>query len=212
MIGSDVKERSQSMASHPVGDAGRVLEAVTEIALATPEAGHIDRQANRLVAGDFRALDHAFGNFTIAMHIELEPFGAIGGCGDFLDGSAGHRAQRHDRAGCGRSSRCRELAFRMSESLDCHRREEDRHLDSLAKNVRREVNHRDIDQCPRLELNSFEGFTVAAEGDLVVGAAGNVVEERLRKLFPGEFLIVKDVQEWHVGIVAPARRAVICFW
>ena len=100
----------------------------------------------------------------------------------------------------------------MSESLDCHRRQEDRHLDSLAKNVRREVNHRDIDQCPRLELNSFEGFTVAAEGDLVVGAAGNVVEERLRKLFPGEFLIVKDVQEWHVGIVAPARRAVICFW
>ena len=93
----------------------------------------------------------------------------------------------------------------MSETLDCNRRKKDWHLDVLTKNVRREVNFRDVDQCPGSELYAFEGFTVATERDLVVGAAGNVVEERLRKRSLRELFVVEDVQERHVGIVASAR-------
>ena len=67
-------------------------QAAHYYALATPESGDIDSQTDRFVAGDLRALDHAFGYVAVGMHVKLEPLRAIGSLGDFLDGRTGHRA------------------------------------------------------------------------------------------------------------------------
>jgi hypothetical protein len=100
----------------------------------------------------------------------------------------------------------------MSEALDGDGREKHGHLGIVTEDANREVDVRNVYKRARLELEALECFAVAAERDLVIGPARDVVEERLRELSAGAFLVVEDVQEGHAGIVAPAVRAVIRFW
>ena len=72
----------------------------------------------------------------------------------------------------------------MSKALDRHGREEDGHFDALAENMGREVHLRDVDKRSGPEFEALEGVAVAVERGFVVGAAGDVVEERRRKLLP----------------------------
>ena len=165
--------------------AERNREAGAQVALAVAAGDAVDGQHHDLHAGRLGPLQHRPVEPAVLVEIELidlrravlaqflERHGAEGGHSE-------HGAVAR-RGGCHGA-----LAVIVKQPLQRRRRAIDRHCQCLAHDRDREVDLADPGQHARHEVAIVEGGPVAAQGDLVVGAPVDIVEDRPRQPLLGQ--------------------------
>ena len=153
---------------------------VAKVALPIADDLEVDGDGDRPVAGSLGPPDELLRDGAIAVHVQLEPAWRAGSlryrrCA-VLHRSCRERREAEQPTGVGRGPRHRHLGLGIGESLVGHRRDAHRQRQATAEDLGREVDLRDVDEHPRPQASTLEGGRVLAQGDLVVGAADDVVE------------------------------------
>lgn len=156
--------------------AGRQTEPRPLAAVAVTGHGRVDRDAERLDTGRFRAPQEIARELWVNLDVELEPDRLGGGLLHFLDAGGGARAQDVGRAGGTRGARDGELAFRMGDLVQAGGREEQRHCQAPPEQHRARVECAQIRQHALMQADVVESFLVPPERDLRAGAALDVGE------------------------------------
>src|SRR2546423_2905630 len=189
------------------GEARRDRRAVSMVALALAEDGHIRRDHEHLIAGGRRAFDERVRECAIAPNVELEPERSGRRGGDILDRDRGQRAQRKSDARTTGRARHEDLASRGGHATETCRREDERRGVTPAQHGDRLIDGADIDKDPRRERPRIEDLLVARERHLVLGGAVDVVEYGAGQPPAGFATEIVDVQE-HRAHAPTLRRPI----
>ena len=183
-------------------------ESVLRVAPAQRLQGQIEREHERRTARVARARDQRLGESAIAHEIELEPERSVRRRTHVFDRADGHRAQAERHAGGLRGARRLDLAVAMKEAVSPVGASADGHVPVLAE-------HRGVERQPRhvhhdalAQLDGAQVVAIARPGQLVVGAAVDVIEQRARQCAGARAAQVLDgVDDGHGGVAtSPALR------
>ncbi len=158
----------------------RHRQAVLDVLMALAQHLQIHRQHQRAAFRRHGALDQFLDEAAILHDVELKPEWLVDIFRHVLDRIDRHRAQRIRDAGGLRGAAGMNLAVAVLHAGRAHRRQDQRQVRFLTEDGGREIALRDIDQNPLAKLDRLQVVVVGAVCLLGIGAAIDIVEERLR--------------------------------
>ncbi len=173
--------------------ARRNRQAVLQVLVALALDLQVEGQHQRRTLRRTSALDERGGEAAIAHHVELEPERLRDGARDVLDRADRHRREREGDAEALGRARGQHLAVGPVEPGQAGGRERHRHRHVLAHHGGAQRAPIDVDRHALAQRQQLEVGAVGAQGGLVVRAAVDVVEDRLRDALFRELAQVLDV-------------------
>jgi hypothetical protein len=146
------------------------------------------------IAGGYRPLHQAFGDFPALRGVELKPYRRAARRDRVLDRGGRHGGQDLQMVARFRRIGDRDLGIGVKGAVAAGRRDHDRAVVFRAEDLAAHVDAADIDQPPRPQCEVPETFAVGAQGRLVIGPCGHVTEMRRRNILFHHRLEVEDVQ------------------
>lgn len=217
--GSLVRERSQSIASHPgaaaasgvpnsraSGGGGQAAHALqvhrlhprregeTGALFAVPHAVHrrVDRDDERAIAGPFGAAHQCFGEIAVGLDIELEPQRRRRLFRDRFEIEARLRADHHRQPGRPGREHRRQFAVGMRHALERHRREQDWRGELAAQQAGARRRPRQVAQHARPQRQAVERRLIFAQRPFVARAAREIGPGGIRQPLARQRPIIGD--------------------
>ena len=208
------RSRSRSAAGRPSQSRGqlqvgplhprRERELGPLLAVAHAEDGRVDRHGQRLVARRLGAVHQGAGEFTVRLHVELEPERSLGGRRDVLQGGRGIGAEDHGGARRIGAPHRGQFALGMREPVVGRRGQQDRKGQLAAEQRGARVEPRHIHQIARPQADVLVGLVIPPLGQLVDRAAVDVLPGHLGHVRRREPARVRYVDR--SALVACGRR------
>lgn len=165
-------------------------EPVAQVALPARRDRDVDGQDERAITRGTCALHHPTGQVAVPPDVELEPHRPGARVGDVLQAPREGRAQGRDDVRGRRCLRGSELTAGVHHRCQTHRSEHDRRADGGAQQRRGLTPVGHVGQRARNEGQLLQRLPVAPDRQLVLSAAFDEVEHRLRQAARGQSLHV----------------------
>ena len=168
------------------GDPGRAGKAGAQASLAIAADDRVDGQGQGIEFRGLAALDHRAVECLVLVDIELEHFRRADARADLLDADRGERGDAKIGSEFFRCPGDGALALPVKQPLQGGRGQEQRHRQLLAHHRRAHVDRFDAGEHIGHQIATFVCRRVPTPGDLVVGCAVDIVEDRKGQSFFGQ--------------------------